>query len=705
MIKFVAASWHAGENPAWSPYHYAGFPMIADPQSTLWTPTFWVPSLMSAAPTMYLVDIVHLAHLLAGALAILAFGIGRGWRIEAALIAAITYMMGGAATLRLEHLLMTVSYMWLAIAFWRLDTLIQKGRLWRGIAFAAPLGLMLVDRNHVAYLGAWFLFLYWLTRLIPDLIVRRKRYVLKQHWPVVFGGLMAIAMLAVPFLLLIQLADHSNRPNFGLEEASWQSVHVVALISLLMPEYLGSLRQAGDYWGPASFSWGGENLLMHRGMLHFYMGALPVLLIVWHGLAHGRLFQKGVRFFTVSAVFLLVYALGRYTPLFALLYEGVPGVDLFRRPADGMFLLGFAISLLTGALLHRAISEPTPPLRWPAIVIIVLTTLAIAVPIGLLTIERDKVDYLIRGSAVFAVAMLVFVVILLLIKNTPARKPLLLAALLVFATTDLLYHTSGISANARPPDAYQALETPQDNAVFSKLLPRLSAQDPTGAPWRVETLGLGPTVQNIGQAAGIANVLGYNPIRLGSFARHIGPGMQNNAGNRRTFGDKMTGYGSAMANELGIRYIVTGKPIETIDPTLEPGQLTLLETAQWGQKTAFLYENPNAEPRAMLIDANGNRVDGAVKIVSYGQTAIHVTVTTEEPATLVLREFHYPGWHVDVDEVPMELQKVDDLFRAVSLPAGEHRVRFWFNLLMADNLNAVLDGLLPASFTDGAGAQ
>ena len=52
----------------------------------------------------------------------------------------------------------------------------------------------------------------------------------------------------------------------------------------------------------------------------------------------GVLWAREVRFFTVAAAALLVYALGRYTPAFGLLFWHLPGVDLFRRPADATFL-------------------------------------------------------------------------------------------------------------------------------------------------------------------------------------------------------------------------------------------------------------------------------------------------------------------------------------------------------------------------------
>ena len=42
----------------------------------------------------------------------------------------------------------------------------------------------------------------------------------------------------------------------------------------------------------------------------------------------------------IALLVMLLYTLGRYTPFFGAIHALVPGVDLFRRPADGTFLIG-----------------------------------------------------------------------------------------------------------------------------------------------------------------------------------------------------------------------------------------------------------------------------------------------------------------------------------------------------------------------------
>ncbi len=58
----------------------------------------------------------------------------------------------------------------------------------------------------------------------------------------------------------------------------------------------------------------------------------------------------------------ILYALGRYTPLFAPIFDHFPGVDLYRRPADATFVINIGLALTAGYLVHRYVTEGAPRL-------------------------------------------------------------------------------------------------------------------------------------------------------------------------------------------------------------------------------------------------------------------------------------------------------------------------------------------------------
>ncbi|MBT8154361.1 hypothetical protein KMP13_10720 [Epibacterium ulvae] len=694
MIRFVAEAWHAGEDFSWSPHHYGGFPMIADPQSAIWTPSFWIPSLISAAPSMHLVDAVHLLHLLVGAFAIFAFGKVSDWRWEASLIAALAYMMAGPSSLRLEHMLMTVSYMWLAVALWQLKAVLVHGGMWRGLGFGVALALLLVDRNHVAYLGAWLLFIYWLAAVVSDLRHPRAQALRRVHLPIVIGGILALVLIAVPVILLLQLAHDSNRPEFSYLQASWQSLHPAALFSFVLPEYFGSLRvDGGKHWGPPSNIWGEKGLQVHRGMLHMYCGMVPLVVVMWLGILKRQMLRGEARFFTIACILCVFYALGRYTPVFRVLYDAIPGVDLFRRPADALFIFGFALALLTGALVQQGLPlRATRPSLWLISAVVLALVALFAAMFGLaLSLDRlaDFANSLIVPTAVVAGSILAMI----LAQRAGRQGQLALVALVGIVAADLVYHSSNTRINARPPEAYQVLEQAEDHPIFAQMLPLLDQTDPLGVPWRTEIIGLGPVVQNLPQVIRSQGLLGYNPLRLSGFEQHIAPEMQNNASSRRNFGDQMTSYDSPLADQLGLRYVISGAPLDQIDPAYGSDHFTLIGTAKHKWRTAHFYENTRALPRVAVLSEAGASLDREISVLAYENTHIALQVEAGAAGTLVLRDFHYFGWSATVNGQPVQVNKHDDLFRAVPVPAGPSRVEFQFDLLTRENLLGALQAL------------
>ncbi len=678
MIRFVADSWAAGESVLWSPYHYGGFPMIADPQSMILTPSFWPVVLSGAVPSLGFVDAVHLAHLLVAGGAVLAFGRLRGWGWPAALTAAIGAMLAGPVTIRLEHLLMTISYMWLAVALWRLEALLQRGGLWRGLVFGLVLGLMLVDRNHVAYLGAWVLAIYALVRIWP----LRGRVVV----PMALGGGLALLIAAVPVILLLQLARLSSRQGFDLAEASFQSLHPAALTSFLMPFFFGPLDRWGAFWGPSSIAWG-EMLAMHWGMMHGYCGALAVAMLLW-GLASGALWRGEPRIWLAMVAGLMIYALGRYTPLFGQLYAILPGVDLFRRPADALIPAGLAVAVLTGALLDRLLRTPRP-LTWLGTVLAVLLLCAALGAATGLAVSRDHLEDGLIAMLRLALSLGAVAALILVRRHlTGTARAAVLLGLPAFHAGDLITANSGLILNAQPPSLHRHLVTPAQIPHWAALETELQELDPSGVPWRVETLGLGTAVQNIGQAAGYHNILGYNPIRLGGFDTQIAPEQQNNAGLRRYWGAGMHGYGSELADRLGLRYLLLGAPVAEVDPDLAPEALRLIAVFERDRdRKAYLYENPGAQPRAVLTPA------GEVSVTRYAHSEIRLTARCPAPCRLTLHDFAYPGWEATVNGTAQAIETEAGLFRALDLPAGESAVEFRFRPLSWAALSEAVAGL------------
>ena len=110
-----------------------------------------------------------------------------------------------------------------------------------------------------------------------------------------------------------------------------------------------------------------------------YAGALPIVAVVSFGLIRGVAWAREIRFFTIAAALVLLYALGANTPAFHLMYDILPAVALYRRPADATFVLVALIAVVAGYVVHRWLTGTVPPATR------LQRALEIACPIALVT--------------------------------------------------------------------------------------------------------------------------------------------------------------------------------------------------------------------------------------------------------------------------------------------------------------------------------
>ena len=704
QLRFLAAALHDGQSVAWAPYVYSGHPQLADPQSLIFSPTMLVLALLDSAPSLGRMDAAILAAVLPGCLGILLIFRRRGWRIEGGLIAALAYAFGGAAAARLQHPSMIFSYGLLPLALWLLMRMLERrswpGAVWFGIAAAT----MVIGRDQVAFLGCFVLAGYvifaWLEA--PG----RRAYLRSRAVPIVVAVIVGAAILAIPLLLTLEMAAMSNRPTIAYDIAAAGSLTPWSLLTIAIPDYFGTLGGTDDYWGPGAFAWGAYDNHTDRAINYLYIGALPALLCVWHGIAGRRLAAREIRFFVIVFAVAVIYALGHYTPIFRALFE-IPGVSLYRRPADAVFLAGFGLAMMGGYLVHRLLAEGPPALSRAAAVALAVGTVVVLVTALVFAAAHDRLGTSARASG-WALAFLLVSLGAVLLAARWRHRPMVIAGVLaVVLAADLARHNAGTPFNARDRAEYAELDPAKPNALIADLEKRLAAD--RASRFRVEIVGLGGPWQNAPLAYGIEATLGYNPLRWADYEKATGAGEGSHM-TRRVFTPLFPGYRSAMADLLGMRYIATGVPIETLDPALKSGDLNFV--ARIGN--AYVYENPRALPRVRfateiavadsqrLIEtgawpadprvvavldrqppewravppgaADGKAATVAIAIYRHDQVVIDVTAAA--PGMLVLHDLFHPAWRASLDGEPVAVYRANVLFRAVFVPAGRHTVRF-----------------------------
>lgn len=706
QIQFLAQALHSGQSPFWNQNIFGGSPQIADPQSLIFSPAILLAAL-SSAPSFREVDAYVLAHLLAGGLALVMLFRDRGWHPLGGLLAAVVFAFGASAAWRVQHVGQIASLGFFAIALWATARMLQRNSLLSGAGAGAAAGLMVLEPDQVALLGAYVL----VGVVVAHWVSGGWQAVRTSIKPIVAASTVAVALIVLPLLWTWLFAEATTRPVVDIVEAGRGSLHPASLLTAFVADLFGARDPAVEFWGPPTFPWVKE-LFISQNMGQVYFGALPFLLLIVPGVTRGWLWARGVRMLTALFVCMVLFAIGRYTPFFALTYDYLPGISAFRRPADATFLIGALGAVLAGYVLHRLLSEEHFTLKrseiaiGAAVIVVLLgVSLAVGAEAGHL---HDAIWPAVSAALWFALAGgLVFALARWRAAIGPVAAGVLVTGLV---SADLGINNGPNESTALSPQLYDVLRPDTQNETV-RTLKKLVAQ-PAGSPRRdrVELLGMGFEWPNASMVHGFDHTLGYNPLRLAEFSDAVGTRDGIADPKQRVFTPLFPSYRSRLANLLGLRYIASPIPIEQVDRSLKEGDLTLVARTKEG----YIYENPRALPRVQFVggwqlaDFEGMKRSGRwpdadptqavlldyeppvaspegpvpvhadVRLSRYENTVVEIEVSTPQPGFVVLNDIWHPWWRVHVDGTEAEILKANVLFRAVQVPAGVHKVRFTF---------------------------
>jgi hypothetical protein len=727
FFRFLASAFHEGYAPFWNPFHYGGHPSVADPQSLLFAPAFVLWALIDAAPSIRTFDLIVYVHLLIGGLSVGVLGWRAGWPASASLLAAVVFMFGGPASGRLQHTGIILSYALFPLALLLLQIAMQRRSLLAAISFGVVAAVLALGRNHEALLLCFVLVaaLIWEVARADNV----QRY-LRERAPVMLtmGGVGAL-LLAVPLLLTIQFAALSNRPEVTLQSSLEGSMYPANLATLAIPNVFGSLQSTQDYWGPNHDTLP-EVGATDKSFNYLFIGAAPTIVLVWFGLVGGLLMRRDYRLMSGVLLVASLYTVGRYSPLYSLAFSFVPGIDLFRRPIDGTFVLVAAIALLVGQLLAGYVRDGIP--KAPTWRLVAVTGCALGV-IGWAVLFSLRSDRALASLAEVAkVAPIALLVIVLLARaRTGDARALAAGIIALIAAGELLWFNTASTLNAEAPGYYAVLQKPtgEEARALAILEEELASRHQEGARPRIEVVGVSGSWQNLSVVRGLEATNGYNPLRLGSYDRLVSPGETTHIVDQRLFPASFSGYDCALARELGLAYVVLGRPIEEV-PHLarRPVAEVLLE----GPKV-WIYRLRGAEPRVKFISrivvadtdaqtkagtyavnpanetaivddelklphyywpTSGEHVPSQARIISWRPDRVQVVVDSTYPGLLILHEAYYPGWVAEVDGKPARIVRTNVLFRGVEVADGRHVVEFRFEPFSLSNLRAAALGLV-----------
>jgi hypothetical protein len=721
FFRFLAASIHAGVAPFWNPYHFGGHPSVADPQSLIFAPLFVLGALIDPAPSLRTFDLIAFAHLLIGGLCVGAIGWRERWPLMACVLAAAVFMFGGVAAGRLQHTGLIMSYGLFPPALLLLQLALERRSFVLAAGFAFVASALALGRNQVSMLLCFVLVVVVAAEIATA--PRPLRYLRERLAVLVTMAVVGFALCAVPLLLTMQFAALSNRPSLGLDEALKGSLYPAHLAQLVVPNIYGV---QDTFWGPGPATVP-ETAYTDDSFNFMFVGFVPIVLLLWFGLVGGRAFRRGRVLLTAIMAAALIYALGRYTPLFVWAYDVVPGVNKFRRPVDADFVLVMALALVTGHLLADYVREGLPRRRVLAGIVAIAGVIAmLAWGVAFSRRTGHGMDAFVEVLKAVPIAILTIAVLAL--AATPRARLAAAAVVTTIAVADLLWWNVAFRLNGEPRSYYAVLDQPNptDAKVIAEIERLVRERRAAGERPRIEMFGMGGPWQNLAIVRGLEAANGYNPLRIGSYDRLVSPGESNWLAELREFPPTFDSFDSPLARALGLEFLVLDQPLEKVphlarrpaadalqdgpsvwiyrlrdpEPRLKFSQRVEIADADGTTASGGLIASPS--PDRVLIDDDtppsrnymGEGSAGRARIVLWRLDRVEIETESQTGGMLALHDTYYPGWIAEIDGLRAPILRADVLFRGLEVPPGRHRVVFRFAPFALDNLRAALAQVL-----------
>ncbi|MFN0170267.1 MAG: YfhO family protein [Bryobacteraceae bacterium] len=322
--KYFSDHVRQGVFPHWTPYVFAGYPFLSDPQVGAWYPLNWPFFLFGITPRSIEWELA-LHALIAAVGAYLA-----GWQILrdrcAATLAAVFFAFSGFFAAHSSHVGMYQTASWLPWLIWiLLRAIANPSPLWPLLAGLVTGMLILAGHFQTALYTGWALGCAALA-LVAAGQASARRVALTLGTAAAVGLLIA-AIMIVPGL---ELTGLSIRSTVRFDRATNSPLVPSALGTLVLPNALGALE--GAYHGPEDIT------------QYYFYGGILLLPLVAVGLRKFR--EQAVACALIVPA--LWYALGPEAGLHRVL-SWLPGLRHVRAPVHIWFVVALGLALLAGS--------------------------------------------------------------------------------------------------------------------------------------------------------------------------------------------------------------------------------------------------------------------------------------------------------------------------------------------------------------------
>lgn len=678
------------EWPLWNPYYFAGMPLLANPQSAVFS---YVNLFFTFLPKFISWSLGVMISPLLTMIFTYLFLRRKKLKVVPCLLGSLVFSLSGFEIAWLEYNVHGHTAMFLPLVLLALDKIFEdKKRLW---FFLLP--LIMAAQIFTGYLpiviytylisGFYFLSLY----LLPQ--IKKRKVEWGQLSKLILVGALGFLMASIQIFPTFELFKSSIRKIDPIVEASNASyLKTENLITLLAPDYFGN-PATGNYFGRGFY----DNF-------YFYIGTGTLLMVIFSLFFLRK--EKEIFFWWSIFIFSLILvfnnSLGRLLEKLFFLSGGVA--------ARALFITDFSLAILSALGMEAFIKTEKQKKKmffsFGLLAIFFYTAYRFSAGIPLLINRLVARRNLILPVSFFSFSCLLLSIDIFLKEKDKWIKQVIPLLFLFLVAINLFY-----SAGKYLPFSKKDLVFPQTPVIeFLESKKKESTE-----PFRVE---LGDVIpQNLLMPYKLETVSGSDallPRRMGEFLSLVETGRIQDRISRVQL---IKNYNSLQFPLLNIRYILAKKQDEKgyFRPEGKPPDIFLDKRYNlvFEDKTVQIYEDKKFLPRAfwvydyeiagnsnLMVQRLNSGLDFSKKVIleedpkvkiSKNQIVsreivwqalrpgkIQLEVKSDQPGLIYLANNFDPDWEARVDGVEQKIFRANYTFQAIPVLQGQHQVQILY---------------------------